>query len=241
MGSRSEHPSPRRARGSKRPSHRDSSSLARKAPRETIKRFAVIFFLLVLLLNPFTQAWIAGRFVVDDGLASSDIVVPLRGGPEEAPSRVIEAARLVNKKLAPLMLLDVSSAPIYGVPEARLVENYVKQSGISPEHLRLCENDADSTAEEAAAIRACLLRLGVKEVIVVTSEYHTRRARSILQHAFSGLGIVVRVHPVYNNYYWDPHWWRKRRWAKTFFTEATKAVWTAIEQTTASIRSLTRR
>lgn len=206
-----------------------------------MKRLAVIFFLLVLLLNPFTQAWIAGRFVVDDPLAPADIVVPLRGGPQETDSRVDEAARLVGKRYAPLLLVDVAAAPVYGIPEAQLFENYVKQKGVAPDQLRRCESDSDNTAEEAAAIRSCLLRLGVKEVIIVTSEYHTRRARSILQHAFSGLGIVVRIHPVYNPYYWDSHWWRKRRWAKTFFMEALKTVWTTIEQTTASLRSFARR
>ena len=204
-------------------------------------RLAVIFLLLVLLLNPFTQAWFAGRLVVDDPLAPADIVVPLRSSPEEAGPRVDEAARLVSKRYAPFLLADVTTAPVYGVPEAQLFENYVKQKGVAPDQLRRCENDADSTAEEAVAIRACLLRFGVKEVIFVTSEYHSRRARSILQHAFSGLGIVVRIHPVYNPYYWDSHWWRKRRWAKTFFMEAVKTVWATLEQTAASIRSLFRR
>jgi uncharacterized SAM-binding protein YcdF (DUF218 family) len=200
-------------------------------------RLAIIFSLLVLLLNPFTQAWIAGRLVVDDALAPSDIVVALRGSQEEVGTRVDEAVRLVGKRYAPLLLVDVTTAPVYGVPEAQLFENYVKQKGVAPDQLRRCENDADSTAEEAMAIRACLLRLGVKEVIIVTSEYHTRRARSILQHTFSGLGIVVRFHPVYNLYYWDSHWWRKRRWAKTFFMETVKTAWTTLEQTAASLRS----
>jgi uncharacterized SAM-binding protein YcdF (DUF218 family) len=204
-------------------------------------RLAVIFFLLVLLLNPFTQAWIAGRLVVDDALAPVDIVVALRGDPGDSGPRVAEAARLVGKRYAPLLLVDVSAAPVYGVPEAQLFENFAKQKGVAPNQLRRCENDADSTAEEAVAIRACLLRLGVKEVIFVTSEYHTRRARSILQHAFSGLGIVVRIHPVYNEYYWNPHWWRKRRWAKTFFMEAIKTFWTTLEQTATAFRSLSHR
>jgi uncharacterized SAM-binding protein YcdF (DUF218 family) len=204
-------------------------------------RLAVIFVLLVLLLNPFTQAWIAGRLVVDDAPGKADIVVPLRGSPAEVGPRVDEAARLVGKRYAPLLLVDVAAAPLYGVPEVQLFENYVKRKGIVPGQLRRCENDADSTAEEAVAIRDCLLRLGVKEAIFVTSEYHSRRARSILQNAFFGLGIVVLVHPVYNPGYWDPHWWRNRRWAKTFFLEAVKTVWTPLEQSAAWLRSLIRR
>ncbi len=233
MGSRPAHPSSQQPRGSKRSPQRGRSNPARK----TMIRLAVIFCVLVLLLNPYTQAWIAGRLVVDDSLAPSDIVVPLRGGDEAGP-RIDEAARLVGKRYAPLLLVDVSSVPVYGVPETQLFENYAKQRGVAPDKLRRCENDADSTAEEAVAIRACLLRFGLKEVIFVTSEYHSRRARSILQHAFSGLGIVVRVHPVYNHDYWDTHWWRKRRWAKTYFMEVVKSIWTTLEQTADSLRSL---
>lgn len=237
MASRPQQSSPRRSHGSNRSPNRDRSKA-----QITMIRLAVIVSVLVLLLNPYTQSWIAGRLVVDDKLAPSDIVVPLRTDMEEAGPRVDEAAHLVIKRYAPLLLVDVAGgAHAYGVPEAQLFENYVKQKGIAPDQLRRCENDADSTAEEAEAIRACLLRYGLKEVIVVTSEYHTRRARSILQHAFSGLGIVVRIHPVYNSYYWNPHWWRKRRWAKTFFTEAVKTVWTTVEQTAVWLRSLTRR
>jgi uncharacterized SAM-binding protein YcdF (DUF218 family) len=195
-------------------------------------RMIVSLLLLVVLLNPFTLAWLASRYVVDDGLERADVVVALRGGQEESLLRAEEAARLLGKGYAPLLMLDVYDIPVFGHPEGQLAADYFKRKGISARQMRFCESHADSTAEEAAALRLCLERIGAKKVLVVTSEFHTRRARSILRHAFSGSSIAVGVHPLYVPEYWDSHWWRKRRWAKTFFDETVRTIWTAIEQGT---------
>lgn len=193
-------------------------------------KLIALFLLLVVLLNPSTLAWMASRYVADDGLQPADVVVALRGDMPEEKLRTDEAAKLLMEHYAPVILLDVSARPFFNVPEAQLVEQYLKQKGISKQQMQVCENRADSTAEEARALRGCLQRIGAKQVIVVTSEYHTRRARSILRHELAGSGIAVRMHPVYVPEYWDTHWWRKRRWAKTFFDETVKTVWTGMEQ-----------
>ena len=193
-------------------------------------KLLVIFFLAVLLFNPFTMAWIASRYVTDDGLKPADAVVALRGDPPEANVRTDQAARLLAEHYAPVMLLDVSSRTFFGTREAEIVEAYLKRKGIPAQQLQLCENNADSTGEEARALRGCLKRIGARQVIVVTSEYHTRRARSTLRRQFSGSGIVIRMHPVAVPEFWDTHWWRKRRWAKTFFMETVKTIWAQFEQ-----------
>ena len=79
-------------------------------------------------------------------------------------------------------------------------------------------------------MRACLEQLGVRNIIIVTSEFHTRRARFIFRRVLAGSGIVSRIHPAYDETYWDVHWWRRRRWAKTFLEESLKLLWTGIEQ-----------
>lgn len=191
-----------------------------------------LFLLLLLLGNPFTQAWIAGQYVVDDGLEPADAVVALRGDGDENRGRVEEARRLVGKRYAPILLVSVDAKPFWGHSQRQLIEEHLKQEGFPGQRLRFCENTADSTAEEAGALRACLQRMGAKQVIIVTSDYHTRRARFLFRRAFSSSGIVLRIHPVYNDQYWDTHWWRKRRWAKTFFDETAKLIWNTIEQWT---------
>lgn len=175
------------------------------------------------------MAWIAGRLVVSDGLEPADAVVSLRGSPAQERTRMDEAAHVVAKRYAPVLLVSVDSEPYYNQPVSGLVEDYLKKKGFPKEKLRFCENHADNTAEEAQALLSCLRKLGAKDVIVVTSEFHTRRTRSIFRRAFSESGISVRVHPAYDSEYWDPHWWRRRRWAKTFFIEAIALAWNQIE------------
>jgi len=194
-----------------------------------------LFFLISLLVlavaigNPFSMAWIAGHLVVSDGLEPADAVVTLRGSADQERGRMDEAARVVEKRYAPVLLVSVDTEPYYGQSIRGIVETYLRKKGFPKEKTRFCENRADNTREEAQALLACLRELGAKDAIVVTSEYHTRRTRSIFRRAFSGSGVAVRVHPVYDAEYWDPHWWRRRRWAKTFLFETLAFAWSKIE------------
>ncbi|MBI2816118.1 MAG: YdcF family protein [Acidobacteria bacterium] len=187
-------------------------------------------FLLILLFNPFTLAWLASRYVVDDGLHPSDVVVALRGDNAEENRRINEALRVFPVVNARIMLMDVNAVPFFEVPQAQILRAYLKRKGLSDSQLEECPNTADSTEEEARALRSCFQRTGARQVTVVTSEYHTRRAAKLLRRELAGTGITVRMHPVYNSDYWDVHWWRKRRWAKTFFLETAKIIWTALSQ-----------
>lgn len=189
-----------------------------------------LLLLAVAIGNPYTMAWIAGRLVVSDDLEPSDAVIPLRGDAQEEPVRVDEAAQLVQKRYAPLLLVSVESKPYYGTPVRRLAETYLREKGFPMGQLRFCENSADNTLEEAQALRSCLRQVRAKRAIVVTSEYHTRRTRAIFRRVFAESGIAVRVHPAYNPNYWDPHWWRRRRWAKTFVIETLALAWSQVER-----------
>ena len=191
---------------------------------------ALILVFGLAIGNPYTQAWIAGRLVVSDDLEPSDAVIPLRGYPEEERIRVEEAAQIVQRRSAPLLLVSVYSKPYFGQPARRLIETYLREKGFPLGQLRFCENSADNTLEEARALRSCLRQLRAKQAIVVTSEYHTRRTRSIFRRVFAESGIAVRVHPVFNPNHWDPHWWRRRRWAKTFLIETLASAWSQIER-----------
>jgi uncharacterized SAM-binding protein YcdF (DUF218 family) len=195
------------------------------------KLFALVFLALVAVAvgNPYSMAWIAGHLVVSDGLEPADAVVPLRGSAAQERTRLDEAALVVGKRYAPALLVSVDSVPYYNQPVRGLVADYLKKKKFPAAKLRFCENSADNTREEAQALLACLQEFDAKDVIIVTSEFHTRRTRSVFRRVFAGSGIAVRVHPAYDPEYWDPHWWRRRRWAKTFFIEATALAWSTLE------------
>ena len=69
-----------------------------------------------------------------------------------------------------------------------------------------------STMDEAAQAGRCLDAVGARSVLVVTSEYHTRRALSVFRHVFPdrSIGVAGAVEPDQ----FGVRWWRHRQWAK---------------------------
>jgi uncharacterized SAM-binding protein YcdF (DUF218 family) len=57
----------------------------------------------------------------------------------------------------------------------------------------------------------------------VTSDYHTRRARSIFQHQLKGYQIFVT--PAYDPQQFGATWWQQRQWAKMNFNEWLRLMW----------------
>jgi uncharacterized SAM-binding protein YcdF (DUF218 family) len=115
-----------------------------------------------------------------------------------------------------------------------LARRYV--DNLQPPDLRrrvtLCvvDGNVDSTAEEADVLRSFLEARGWRSVIVVTSDYHTRRARMIwraaLAHAQPPFRLAVLGAPSKE---FEPRgWWRNRLWAKTWLLEFTKLAWTSV-------------
>ena len=80
-----------------------------------------------------------------------------------------------------------------------------------------------STAEEAIALRAAFNTPG-QRLLVVTSPYHARRAKLILEKAFDGTGVGINmVTTPYEEYRED--WWRSQDSARKTVLELAKLVY----------------
>lgn len=96
---------------------------------------------------------------------------------------------------------------------------------------RLLKNVSSSlstaTTEEALAIQQCLVDRNWRSVIVVTSNYHTRRAGLIWRFisAMQKSIITVSVQGVSDGYFERYGWWRRWRYVKTWMVESLKLVW----------------
>jgi uncharacterized SAM-binding protein YcdF (DUF218 family) len=58
------------------------------------------------------------------------------------------------------------------------------ERGVPKERILSFPQDADNTREEAEALKTLVAQKGWKRVIIVTSNYHTRRARYIFRRVF---------------------------------------------------------
>ena len=98
--------------------------------------------------------------------------------------------------------------PSAGVAE--LQEHDLIERGVPKDKIIRFPHDADSTLEEAAALARLCSERHFRSVIVVTSNYHARRARYIFAKVFPP-GIAVSVAGAHDGDFDPDHWWEKRK------------------------------
>ncbi len=165
----------------------------------------------------------AGPWLVVDSPQKSDLVVVLAGETEQRPAKGLQ---VLAQGLAPQMLLDAPAAShIYRWNQLELAQQYL--SGL-PEalHLSACPIVGLSTRDEARDVASCLATLGggkFQRVLLVTSDFHTRRALTIFRHEIPGVEFSAAA--AYDPTQYGVKWWQHRQWAKTFFDECVRLVW----------------
>lgn len=186
-----------------------------------------LIFLAMVLAAPVVLEALGRALIADDPLHPADAILVLAGDSREG-DRVQHAVELYTQGLAPLLVL--SGTPVgFRTHEADIMQRHAEYLGVSPDHILGVKHDSDSTKEEAGVLVPVLQRKGLKEVILVTSSYHTARAKRIFVKAAGPAGPRFLASPADDGLF-DPNgWWTRRRHAKTFFFETIKTVWSALE------------
>ena len=188
----------------------------------------------ILLLATFLR-WGGNLLISDDPLTGSvDGAVVLEGSILGEKARLGGAVALLQQGKVNRVLLGVPAESYWGQPIAPTARAYIERTfgaGVSS-HVEFCEvNGVDSTEEEAEVLTGCIDAQHWQSVAIVTSYYHTRRAkilwRRVLQKQHSAL--ILRMHGVADPEFHARGWWRDRRSAKTWFFESTKLLWTFID------------
>jgi uncharacterized SAM-binding protein YcdF (DUF218 family) len=187
-------------------------------------RHLVRSFVFVALALSFITSLLclAGFVLVQDEPQHADAIVILGGNADVRAPRAFELAR---EGYAPVIFLDMETdETYYHTPTLKLAHDWIQT--LPPDiasKIRICPvNGAESTKDETAATKKCLDDAGVRSAILVTSNYHSRRARIIFQEKIPSVRFSVASadDPVF-----EPHWWRQREWAKTMLAESSKFVW----------------
>jgi uncharacterized SAM-binding protein YcdF (DUF218 family) len=177
---------------------------------------ACFAFVIYLVRHPLMR--LAGNFwVVDDGPAASDAIVIL-GDDNYEGDRAARAAEVLKAGWAPRIIASGRYlrpyASIAQLEQHDLVERGVPASAIIPLASR-----ASNTREEGEAIGKFIAAHRWKRILVITSNYHTRRARYILKRVLPP-GTMLRVLPAQDANYDPDRWWETRRGVKIFFHES---------------------
>lgn len=199
-----------------------------------IKRFFLLnkikFLLLFVLvmLHPLYLPWLGRTLVVNDKLTKADVIfVP--AGDNSQGNRTKMAISLYKKGWAKRLLLSGDDIA-WRTNSADIMEKQALYYGVPKESIIKIEHNADSSLAESRIVKKVLIKHKIDSVILVTSNYHSKRAKRLAGKGF-GDKIDLTVYPVKDNqYYPDPDsWWKSRRQAKTFIQETLKTLWSYIE------------
>jgi uncharacterized SAM-binding protein YcdF (DUF218 family) len=162
----------------------------------------------------------SGRFLVVDQPRESDVILVLAGETDRRPTRGLE---LLTQGYAPRLILDVEAqSKIYQWSEAELAQKYVEGLGHG-QSITICRIEGLSTKEEARAASGCLRQVAGKNVLLVTSDYHTRRALSIFKREVPDRNFTVAA--AFDGREFGVKWWQHREWAKVNFYEWLRLWW----------------
>jgi uncharacterized SAM-binding protein YcdF (DUF218 family) len=194
----------------------------------------VAIVVLFLLREPILSE--VGNFlVVSDSLERADVIEVLSGNAV----RYQKAAELFSQGWAPRIVITKGTYPHrvqqlkrYGIS---VREGHKKAAAILrflniPENaIEIIDGYNKSTADEARKLRRYMLNQGLKRLIVVTSNFHTRRSRLLFRRVFKGTGIAIVVQAAPPDYEFDPEkWWTRRKDSKTLLWEYQKLIYYAL-------------
>jgi uncharacterized SAM-binding protein YcdF (DUF218 family) len=178
-----------------------------------------------------TSSWwlpaLGWALVRDEGPAKADLAVVLAG--DFWGNRIKRGGELVRQGYVPAAL--VSGPPgVYGQHESDLEIAYAVRQGYPSQYFIAFPDEARSTQDEAAMILPELQRRHAHRVLVVTSDYHSRRAARVFraEERTLGGGIEIRMVATPDQEFHPDSWWRSRQGQKIAFMEWSKTLSSAI-------------
>jgi len=170
---------------------------------------------------------------VDPMPAHVDAAVVLQGSIVAQKARIAGAMSLLQRGIADRVLLSVPRESYWGQSIPPVARAYLQRTygEVPASRVDFCETseEVNSTAEEAEAQMVCIRERQWKSIVIVTSDYHTRRARILWRKTIQEQEPAIRVsmESVAEADFQKP-WWRHRQAAKIWLAESLKLVWTVL-------------
>ena len=177
--------------------------------------FAALCALVYFARHPIMR-YAAESWVVDEPAAHAEAIVVL-GDDNFYADRATRATELYRQGVAGIVVASGRRLrPNAGMSE--LMEHDLVERGVPKEKILRFAHDADSTSDEAVVLARLAEMHKWKSVVVVTSNYHTRRVRYVLLKVFPAT-IAVSVASARDGDFDAQRWWEKRESTKLFARE----------------------
>lgn len=190
--------------------------------REMVKNLAraKLIFVMILIGAALVFAANAGRILVQNNAQRSDVIVVLAGETDYRPALALQ---LLDQSYGHRILLDVpAAAQLYNISQLQIAQQYV--NSLPESHsIDICPIEGLSTKAESHDVAKCLAHEPGTRILIVTSDFHTRRALSIFRHELPGKTFSVAA--AHDSTQFGTEWWKHREWAKTCFDEWLRLAW----------------
>ena len=190
--------------------------------------------ILVVLALCFLH-WGGYLLVAKDSLPDRvDAAVVLQGSIASERARIAAAMALLQQGSAGRVALSVPKESYWGEEIPPIARQYLEKNygADLAGRVDFCETgvDLNSTEQEAQALSPCIQQHRWKTIALVTSNYHSRRAGMIWRRTLPKRdpSIYLSVDGVADPEYQPRGWWRQQLYAKIWFMEFTKLVWTIL-------------
>jgi uncharacterized SAM-binding protein YcdF (DUF218 family) len=162
---------------------------------------AVLYLARAPLLRFAGEEWI-----VEDPVEHADAIVLLSDDNFYA-DRATRAAELYRQGIAPVVVASGRRLrPVASLAE--LMQHDLVERGVPKERILKVEQDGEELREEASALARLAGEKKWKSVVIVTSNYQTRRARYVFTHIFPH-GVRVGVASARDGDFNPADWWTK--------------------------------
>ena len=146
------------------------------------KKLIIISIIILIIVG--IGANLGSFLIVNDELHKADAVVVFSG--DNGP-RTEKGVELLKEGLGDYLIL--SGGIVYDdVTMAGLMKKHVMKLGISEEKI-LIDDKASTTHENAEFTKEIIEENNFKSIIVVTSEYHSRRSKAAMEKALKNILI----------------------------------------------------
>lgn len=200
------------------------------------QRGGILFRLLTLLLLFLFAAIIyvartpllrtaAGLWIVQDRIEPADAIIVI-GDDDFTADRAAEAAALFKAGWAPAVVASGRMLRPY-TSIADLMARDLESRGVPSRAIVRFSHRSVNTLEEAENLQVLINQKAWRRILLVTSNYHTRRAKYIFRKVLPG-SVSLEVVAASDSQFEPATWWESRQGRKTFFLETVsylEALW----------------
>jgi len=186
--------------------------------KSILKTSAIVLstvFFIVILFYVFRSPILTGIgkiLVVEDSLSHADIIYLLTGDIDSRPFHAVELYRenytntivVPQHELTPAEELGIYPNPTEAAVKVLLLKGVNKSDIIVIDF----DNGVTSTKDEAIALRRYINKTKIKNVILVTSAFHSFRAKYIFKQVLKKTSVNIKLSPAPHSKFDENNWWK---------------------------------